>query len=81
LPNSVIYRKKKGFPVPIDRWFRNELNGSIRDELLDDSGIVKKFFNQEYLRKMIGKQKTKNYSLQLWAILNFKLWYEEFINK
>jgi hypothetical protein len=30
------------------------------------------------VKRMIDMQKRKNYSLQLWALLNFKIWTEEF---
>lgn len=78
LPKKVIYQKKIGFSVPINKWFRNELNGFLRDKLLDDSKLLNKFFDISRVKKMIELQKNKNYSLQLWAILNFKIWLEEF---
>lgn len=78
LPKETIYQKKIGFTVPIDTWFRKELNGFLQDTLLDDSNLLNKFFDVSKIRKMIELQKRKNYSLQLWAILNFKLWMDEF---
>ena len=79
LPKKIIYQKKKGFPVPIERWFRKELNGFVRDNL--DDGIIKRFFNKRYVDRIIEKHKKHNYSLQLWALLNFKIWYEKFIER
>lgn len=78
LPKETIYQKKIGFTVPINNWFRNELNGFLQDNLVDDSNLLNKFFDTSKVRAMIELQKKKNYSLQLWAILNFKLWMEEF---
>lgn len=81
LPQSVIYQKKKGFPVPIERWFRHELNGFVKDNLQADNSVIKKFFNKNYLNGIIEKHKSRNYSLQLWALLNFKIWHEKFMIK
>lgn len=81
LPKKVIYQKKIGFPVPIDSWFRKELRGFVSDTLLKDNEIIKDLFNIGYIKKLIEKQKTSNCSAQLWALMNFKLWHDSFINK
>jgi asparagine synthase (glutamine-hydrolysing) len=80
VPDKIIWQKKKGFPVPIDKWFRHELHGFIEDELLRESG-ASQYFHRQYLKKLIEGQRRHNYSLQLWAILNFKLWHEQFFEK
>jgi asparagine synthase (glutamine-hydrolysing) len=80
VPKEIIYQKKRGFPVPIDRWFRKELHGFIEDELLRESGALQ-YFDKGYIKKLLGWQKRHNYSLQLWALLNFKLWHEQFLEK
>ncbi len=77
LPKQVIYQKKIGFPVPLNKWFKGELSGFVRDELLQGS-ILNEFFNTKQIEKMVEKQKRTNYSLQLWALLNFKIWHEQF---
>jgi len=78
LPQETIYQKKVGFTVPINRWFREELNGFLQDSILNDSELLSRFFDMPKVKNMIEAQKKKDYSLQLWAILNFKLWLEEF---
>ncbi len=80
LPKQVIYQKKVGFPVPLDKWFRQELSGFVRDELLQDS-ILKEFFDTKEIERMIERQKRTNCSQQLWAILNFKIWHEQFFKE
>lgn len=78
LPQETIYQKKVGFTVPINRWFKDELNGFLQDSILNDSELLSRFFDMPKVKNMIEAQKKKDYSLQLWAILNFKLWLEEF---
>ncbi len=80
LPKQVIYQKKIGFPVPLNKWFKGELNGFVRDELLQDS-ILKDFFNVRQIEKMMQRQGRTNCSLQLWAILNFKIWHDQFFKE
>lgn len=76
LPKEIIERKKIGFTVPLDQWFRGPLYHYICDILNDK--IVFKYFGQDYVLDMMHKQKKQNCSLQLWAMLNFKIWYAIF---
>jgi asparagine synthase (glutamine-hydrolysing) len=77
LPKNIIEQKKKGFPVPLQKWFRKELNSFVIGNLMADNEALS-YFDKKYIKKLIEKQKTKDCSLQLWAILNFKLWYDKF---
>ena len=36
LPEAIVHRRKRGFAVPMDRWFRKELRGQLADHLFDD---------------------------------------------
>jgi asparagine synthase (glutamine-hydrolysing) len=38
VPDEILYRKKQGFGVPIQRWINNELR-RIRDVVLDQRAI------------------------------------------
>src|SRR5208283_6145767 len=31
LPKNIVYRKKKGFPVPVTKWMRAELGDVVKD--------------------------------------------------
>lgn len=76
LPKEVINRKKIGFTVPLDEWFRGPLYEYLKEQLLNDN-IVHKFFGKVYIEDLLNKQKKHNCSLQLWTILNFKIWYQQ----
>jgi asparagine synthase (glutamine-hydrolysing) len=78
LPESILKRKKIGFTVPLNEWFRKDLSGYVSDELKDRR--LNEFFDRDYLQKLIDGQKRHNCSLQLWAILNFKLWRDTFFD-
>ncbi|MBS3090569.1 asparagine synthase (glutamine-hydrolyzing) [Candidatus Pacearchaeota archaeon] len=80
LPKQIVWQKKKGFPVPIDKWFRHELHGFIQEELSRDSGALH-YLNKDYIKKILEMHKRHNCSLQIWALLNFKLWHEQFIEQ
>ena len=77
LPKEILYRKKKGFHVPIREWFRNELSDYLRDILLSQSFKERGYFNSEYVEQLIEKHQAavSDYSHPLWALLNLELWF------
>ena len=74
LPEEVLFRKKMGFAVPIDVWFRGSLNERIGNALraphLRDSGI----FDTQYLDRLLHEHSTgkRNHSAPLWSLLMFE---------
>ncbi|MEA3398649.1 MAG: asparagine synthase (glutamine-hydrolyzing) [Patescibacteria group bacterium] len=78
LPRECVYRKKQGFTVPLDYWFRGRLNDYLRDNLLDKN-FIDYGFNRAEIEKMISKHKSKqaNYQNQLYALLMLRLWLKQ----
>lgn len=74
LPESVLYREKMGFAVPISAWFRGPLRGRISrladSELLGDSGL----FDMAFLQKLVSQHTSglRENSGVLWALLMFE---------
>lgn len=83
LPKEILYRKKMGFGVPIEHWFRGELKGYVRDRLLGGTAIQRGVFQQAAVERLINEhQHTKiNHAHQLWALLTLEMWYQTFIDK
>jgi asparagine synthase (glutamine-hydrolysing) len=75
LPAEILYRRKKGFSVPIAEWFRSELKQyayeSIfrrKDELLN--GV---YLNSCWKEHQRGQ---RDWSTLLWTVLMFRTWQE-----
>lgn len=74
LPNSVLYRPKMGFSVPLASWFRGPLKARVREALLGstlgDTGI----FDQDFLRQMVDHHESgvRDYSASIWSIVMFE---------
>ena len=81
LPHQNIYRSKEGFSIPIKHWLRNELK-ELMFHYLNETTIQKAgLFNTTWIQHKIeahmdGKE---NYSHQLWALLVFEIWREQFL--
>ena len=83
LPDKIIYRKKRGFPIPINQWFSSDLNKQATNILLDRSSIKRGYFNEVYLAQMLQQQKDgkADYSRRIFSLLVLELWHQLFIDK
>jgi len=82
LPTEIINRKKTGFIVPVNYWFRNELKDYIRDILLSSRARERGYFNSTGVERLLNNHidGKGNYGHQIWTLLVFELWHSIFIN-
>lgn len=80
LPKDLLYRTKKGFPVPISRWLREKADG-VREVLMDSGSACRIFFEPSFLERIILEhEKTQNdMSDLLWPFLVFEYWYKVYM--
>lgn len=83
LPESLYNRPKKGFEVPLQKWFQTELKGLINDDLLADSFIEEQgIFNVEEVRKIKAQLATNSpgeATLNTWNLIVFQYWYKKYM--
>jgi len=82
IPGKVMDRPKRGFSVPIQKWFETDLNEYIKKQLLSKKSKIAKIFDQVYIRKMIEDHTLGkvNYGHKLWALLTLELWFKEYFS-
>jgi asparagine synthase (glutamine-hydrolysing) len=81
LPAMVVDRRdKRGFPTPIDVWFRGELATWISNLVLSSNLRDRRVFSERYLDSIltVHRQRWCNASQHLWAVANVALWFEQF---
>lgn len=79
LSKEVLYRRKKGFSLPIKHWFRNELKGYARDLIFDQSGPALQLMKKEKVSEMFaGHQAGQDHSKRLWMLMVLNLWHKKF---
>jgi asparagine synthase (glutamine-hydrolysing) len=83
LPKENIYRRKEGFSIPIKHWLRAELKDLMEDYLSEKRIASGGLFQYAAIRKMMDDHASgkENYSHQLWALLVFELWRENYLKK
>lgn len=81
LPSQNIYRKKEGFSIPIKHWLRTDLKELMCDYLNVQKIRREGLFRYEFIEKMIDRhlKQRENYSHQLWALLVFEIWRENYL--
>jgi len=82
LPDGIIDRRKQGFAVPLNRWFRGPLSEYARDVLLSTSSRDRGVLNPaEVERRLQLHQGGRDLDLQLWTMLSFELWCRRFLDE
>jgi asparagine synthase (glutamine-hydrolysing) len=71
LSQEILYRKKMGFAVPVERWFRGPLRQRVRRDLLEGALAQTGYFDQRVLQRMVEdhQDRGRDFSGPLWAAL------------
>ncbi len=74
LPHDVLYRKKMGFAVPLDSWFRGPLKERLFDGILSDRMVNSGYFDPKQLRTLIDDHLSmrRDNSAPLWTLMMFE---------
>jgi len=82
LPRSIIYREKKGFPVPISRWFQGPLYEQIRDRLLDGKAVGRGYFRPAYVEKILERHSLgkEDLSRRILSLLVLEEWHTKYVD-
>lgn len=81
IPDSIINRKKMGFPVPLNNWSSKEFGNYACEILTSTRSKTKDIFDTSVVRKFMNK---KNYDAKedldgkkIWMLLNIELWLQD----
>jgi asparagine synthase (glutamine-hydrolysing) len=79
LPGPIRRRRKMGFGVPLDHWFRNELRDYAREVLFDSRALGRGYFRAEAVRRLWDdhQQGRFDHSARLWALFVLELWHRQ----
>lgn len=77
--NEHLKRPKSGFYVPVKEWMKGKFLRDLGEKLLVNPA-VKQWFNVEGLKQVLtAQQNGKNYSRELWCVMQFAIWHKLFI--
>lgn len=79
LPEEIFSRRKKGFEVPLLKWFNKELRQGIENNWLSEALIREQgLFNYEYiyhLKRQLFSSNPGDAAAKVWALIVFQQWY------
>ena len=83
LPNSILYRKKMGFSVPLADWLRGELKELTETTLFESQGGLEDFFIIDEITRLWHdhQTRTRDHGAVLWSMLMFQLWWNEYMHE
>jgi asparagine synthase (glutamine-hydrolysing) len=81
LPADIIHRKKKGFNMPVARWFAKELLPLLGQVLDSDKLRSDGIFDADAVQTMLAEHanRRRDNRKQLWALLVFQQWYDRYL--
>jgi asparagine synthase (glutamine-hydrolysing) len=82
LPNSVIYRKKMGFPTPWQHWLAGPQLDGLERMLLAPRSIDRGLFRQQAVQRIFAehRNRTRDHSNRIWRLLTFEIWQRIFLD-
>jgi asparagine synthase (glutamine-hydrolysing) len=83
IPKEVLYRKKVGFPVPLNKWFGGNFRQYAKDMLLSSKANSRKVFNIKNIKKWIDKKelsKSHADSMKIWMLINLEIFFSKYFD-
>ncbi len=78
LPKEIIYRKKKGFQSPTNKWFKNELGAYFKSIILNDKSLFSEIFDKEQIIYFFDlHNQGYNKEKQLFTLMSIYYWFQE----
>ncbi len=82
IPKDIQTRKKMGFGVPIDHWFRAELKPLLHDILLSPRCLQRGLLKEDSVRQLIDEHTSSQFdhAYRLWNLLCLELWQRMYLD-
>lgn len=82
LPESIIHRRKMGFPTPFRGWLADRQLNFVEHMLLDPRSLLRGIFQPDAVRRYLAEHRSgqADHSDRIWRLLNLELWQHVFID-
>ncbi|WP_257349622.1 asparagine synthase (glutamine-hydrolyzing) [Pseudalkalibacillus decolorationis] len=79
VPDSVLHRRKLGFPVPIRHWLKKEMYDWAKT--LIQQSPTDRYLNKGVVLQMLEDHRTgkQDYSRKIWTVLVFMIWHQIYV--
>ncbi|HEV2994090.1 MAG TPA: asparagine synthase C-terminal domain-containing protein, partial [Acidimicrobiia bacterium] len=75
LPADILHRRKHGFGVPLDRWFRTDLAGYVQGQLCSNDSRVNQHLRPDAVRELVAEHQAgaADHGHALWTLLTLEV--------
>jgi len=82
IPREIVHRKKMGFGVPLDHWFRGPLAPFAQEVFTDRRTRQRGLFQNETVDRLLDEHIAGRFdhAPRLWALLILELWQREWLD-
>jgi asparagine synthase (glutamine-hydrolysing) len=82
IPKTIIDRKKQGFPIPIEKWLRNEARSVMEDLLSPELLRRRGLFSEKYVERIKREHVSgySNHANRLWGLMSIEMWLRKFVD-
>jgi asparagine synthase (glutamine-hydrolysing) len=82
LPAGLIDRRKQGFGVPLDVWFRGSLRELFADTLLSPRALQRGYFDPVFVRRVVNEHVngTRDHAFRLWQLVVLERWHQQYVD-
>src|SRR4051794_3531311 len=81
LPDAILSARKRGFPVPVDTWFRGRFRSALDEYVLGARCRERGLFEPSYLERLVAEhQDGAAHGQRLWLLVAFEIWARRFLD-
>ena len=83
LPDSILNRRKMGFPTPYSHWLSGPQVDRVEELLLEGRTLNRGLFKLESVARLFAEHRInyRDHSDKLWRLLNLELWHRVFVDR
>ncbi len=83
LPPEIHKRRKQGFGIPLQSWFRGQLTGYAREMLFDAKTLSRGYFDRTALSNLLVDHEIRRYDHghMIFGLIVFELWNRAFVDR
>ncbi len=80
LPAAIVKRKKIGFEMPVERWFRKELAGMLHETICGSNARLLEVLDRKAVAQITARHLAgrEDHSKRLFFLFSFELWLRRF---
>lgn len=79
IPEAVLYRKKMGFPVPLNDWLGGNFSSYAKKILLSSEAASRDLYNIDNIKELLNNENlTNDKAMKIWMLINIELFIKKY---